>query len=216
MSREALAGLTHGEGASKWAVTAYKDAQLVRLDPVSLSGVYCVNSIELVWDVLMMLSFKNVQEMGWAHAAACFCFPLEHTLSYLLDNFGRVVGKLAIADATAVKKTKILLEDFGLAWSANEMGVLAAMELTFAKTKHNKKISAVYNKLCKFTEVFAGQRLHLVVYLGLYSSLGWVRRLRTWTGSFWGLTRPGSPWMGRRSPRVQLSGSRHPGHPGPG
>ncbi|KAJ9057854.1 hypothetical protein DSO57_1018604 [Entomophthora muscae] len=68
--------------------------------------------------------------------------------------------------STAVKKTKILLVDFGLAWSADEMGIPAAMELSFAKTKHEKKISAVFNKLCKFTEAFAGQRLHMVIYLG--------------------------------------------------
>ncbi|KAJ9064229.1 hypothetical protein DSO57_1032641 [Entomophthora muscae] len=104
--------------------------------------------------------------MGWAHVAACFCFLLEHTLSYLLENFGRAVGKLAIADATAVKKTKILLADFGLAWSADETGLPLAMNLTFAKIRHNKKISAVYNKLCEFTKAFARQRLHLVVYLG--------------------------------------------------
>ncbi|KAJ9068622.1 hypothetical protein DSO57_1026788 [Entomophthora muscae] len=172
MSREALAGLLHGERASEWAFTAYKDAQLVCLDLVSLSGVYCVNSIELVWDVLATLPFKNKPEMGRAHAAACFCFPVEHTISYLLENFGRAVSKLAVADATAVKKTKILLADFGLAWSANKMGVPAAMELPFAKTKHKKKISAVYNKLCKFTEAFAGQRLHLVVYLGFLFYFG--------------------------------------------
>ncbi|KAJ9053160.1 hypothetical protein DSO57_1039636 [Entomophthora muscae] len=88
MTRDALSGLTHAKGASGWAVTAYKDAQLVRLDLVSLSGVYCVNSIELVWDVLVTLPFKNVPEMGRAHAAARFCFPVEHTLSYLLENFG--------------------------------------------------------------------------------------------------------------------------------
>ncbi|KAJ9072243.1 hypothetical protein DSO57_1029619 [Entomophthora muscae] len=112
--------------------------------------------------------------MGGAHAAACFCYPLEHTISYLLDNFGRAVGKLAVADATAIKKTKILLVDFGLAWSANKTGVPAAMELTFAKTKHDKNLSAVFNKLCKFMEAFAGQRLHLVVYLRylLYFRMG--------------------------------------------
>ncbi|KAJ9070015.1 hypothetical protein DSO57_1012714 [Entomophthora muscae] len=65
MLQEALAGLTHGKGAYKWVVTAYKDAQLVFLDPVFLSGVYCVNSIELVWDVLATLPFKNVPEMVW-------------------------------------------------------------------------------------------------------------------------------------------------------
>ncbi|KAJ9078967.1 hypothetical protein DSO57_1039666 [Entomophthora muscae] len=172
MSWEALAELTHAKGASKWAVTAYKDAQLVRLDPVSLSGVYCVNFIELVWDVLATLSFKNVPEMGRAHAAACFCYPLEHTISYLLENFGHAVGKLAVADATAVKKTKILLTNFGLAWSANKTGLPAAMELTFAKTRHDKKISAIYNKLCEFTEAFTGQRLHLVVYLGFLFYFG--------------------------------------------
>ncbi|KAJ9060297.1 hypothetical protein DSO57_1032262 [Entomophthora muscae] len=59
MFREALTELTHAEGASEWAVTAYKDAQLVRLDPVSLNGVYTVNSIELVWDVLVMLLSKQ-------------------------------------------------------------------------------------------------------------------------------------------------------------
>ncbi|KAJ9051689.1 hypothetical protein DSO57_1002388 [Entomophthora muscae] len=47
MLQEALARLTHGKGASKWAVTAYKDDKLVRLDPVNFSGVYCVNSTEL-------------------------------------------------------------------------------------------------------------------------------------------------------------------------
>ncbi|KAJ9063954.1 hypothetical protein DSO57_1035517 [Entomophthora muscae] len=166
MLQEALAELTHAKGASEWAVTAYKDAQLVCLDLVSLSGVYCINSIGLVWDVLATLSFKNIPEMGRAHAAACFCFPVEHILSYLLENFWRVVGELAVADATAAKKTKILLADFGLAWSANKTGVPPAMELMFAKTKHKKKISAVFNKVCKFTKAFAGQRLHLVVYLG--------------------------------------------------
>ncbi|KAJ9081632.1 hypothetical protein DSO57_1012515 [Entomophthora muscae] len=75
-------------------------------------------------------------------------------------------------DATAVKKTKILLADFGLAWSANKTGVPEAMELTFAKTKHEKKISALYKKLCGFTEAFAGQRLHLVVYLGFLFFFG--------------------------------------------
>ncbi|KAJ9087145.1 hypothetical protein DSO57_1036118 [Entomophthora muscae] len=104
--------------------------------------------------------------MGQAHAAACFCFLVEHTLSYLLENFRSVVGKLAIANATTVEKTKILLENFGLSWSANKTGIPLVMELTFAKTKHKKKICAVYNKLCKFTEAIYGQRLHLVVYLG--------------------------------------------------
>ncbi|KAJ9074913.1 hypothetical protein DSO57_1001897 [Entomophthora muscae] len=69
-------------------------------------------------------------EMSQAHATACFCYPLEHTLSYLLENFGRTVGKLAFADATAVKKTKILLADFGLTWSANKTGVPLSMDLT--------------------------------------------------------------------------------------
>ncbi|KAJ9086351.1 hypothetical protein DSO57_1004749 [Entomophthora muscae] len=131
MSREALAEILHGEWTSKWAVTVYKDAQLVCLDPVNLSGVYCVNSIELVWDVLASLPFKNILEMDQAHAAACFCFLIEHTISYLLENFGRTVSKLAVADATALKKTKILLADFRLAWSVNKTGVPAAMELTF-------------------------------------------------------------------------------------
>ncbi|KAJ9060736.1 hypothetical protein DSO57_1027782 [Entomophthora muscae] len=110
--------------------------------------------------------------MGQAHAAACFCFPVKHIISYLLENFVCVVSKLTVADATAVKKTKILLADFGLAWSADKTGVPAAMELTFAQTKHKKKISAVYKKLCKFTEAFAGQRLHLVVYLGFLFFFG--------------------------------------------
>ncbi|KAJ9054424.1 hypothetical protein DSO57_1014863 [Entomophthora muscae] len=134
MTRDVLAGLTHSEGASEWAVTAYNNAQLVHLYPVSLSGAYCVNSIELVWDVLETLLFKIILEMGQVHVSACFCFSVEHTLSYLLENFGHTVGELAIANATAVKKTKILLEDFGLAWSADEMGLPQAMELTFAKT----------------------------------------------------------------------------------
>ncbi|KAJ9083505.1 hypothetical protein DSO57_1034073 [Entomophthora muscae] len=47
--------------------------------------------------------------MGRAHAAACFCLPVEHTISYLLENFGCAVSKLAVADATAVKKTNTLL-----------------------------------------------------------------------------------------------------------
>ena len=139
---------------------------MVCIDLLVLSEVYCVSSIELVWDVLETLLFKNVPEMGRAHAAAHFCYPLKHTLSYLLDNLGHTVAKLAVADAIAVKKTKILLADFKLAWSANKTGVLQAMELIFAKTKHQKKISAVYNQLCKFTEAFAEQRLHLMVYLG--------------------------------------------------
>ncbi|KAJ9051651.1 hypothetical protein DSO57_1002786 [Entomophthora muscae] len=110
--------------------------------------------------------------MGQAYAVAFFCFPVEHTISYLLENFGCVVGKLAVADTTAVKKTKTLLADFGLAWSANETGLPAAMKLYFAKIKHKKKISTVYNKLCEFTEAFAGQRLHLVVYLGYFFYFG--------------------------------------------
>ncbi|KAJ9054669.1 hypothetical protein DSO57_1011671 [Entomophthora muscae] len=72
--------------------------------------------------------------MSQAHAAACFCFPVEHTISYLLENFGRAVSKLAVADTTAVKKTKILLADFRLTWSAKKTGVPSAMELTFFKT----------------------------------------------------------------------------------
>ena len=132
---------------------------------MALSGVYCVNFIELVWDVLGTLPFENIPEMGRAHEGACFCFLVEHTLSYLLENFGGVVVKLAVANATAVKKTKILLADFGLAWSKDKTGIPLAMDTMFSKTKHKKKISALYNKLCKFTEAFAGQRLHLVVYL---------------------------------------------------
>ncbi|KAJ9054273.1 hypothetical protein DSO57_1016405 [Entomophthora muscae] len=65
-----------------------------------------------------------------------------------------------------------LLADFGLAWSADETGLPLAMDLTFVKTRHNKKISVVYNKLCEFTEAFAGQRLHLVVYLGFLFYFG--------------------------------------------
>ncbi|KAJ9056963.1 hypothetical protein DSO57_1026912 [Entomophthora muscae] len=76
MKRDTLARLIYAKGASEWAVTAYKDAQLVRLDLVFLNEVYCVNSIELVWDVLETLPFKNVPEMDQAHAAARFCFPV--------------------------------------------------------------------------------------------------------------------------------------------
>ncbi|KAJ9076781.1 hypothetical protein DSO57_1022969, partial [Entomophthora muscae] len=50
------------------------------------------------------------------------------------------------------------------------------MELTvtliFLKTKHEKNISAVFNKLCEFTETFAGQRLCQVVYLGYLFYIG--------------------------------------------
>ncbi|KAJ9071849.1 hypothetical protein DSO57_1033064 [Entomophthora muscae] len=104
-----------GPDTSEWAVTAYKDVQLIFLDLVALSEVYCVNSIEFVWDILETLSLKNIPEKSQAHAAACFFFLVEHTLSYLLENFRHMVGKLAIANTTAVKKTKILLADFGLA-----------------------------------------------------------------------------------------------------
>ncbi|KAJ9086851.1 hypothetical protein DSO57_1039267 [Entomophthora muscae] len=102
-------------GVSKWAVTAYKDAQLLFLDLVVLSGVYCVNSIEIIWDKLETLPFKNILEMGWAHAAACFCFSMEHIISYILENFMQTVSKLAVASAATIKKTKILLAEFGLA-----------------------------------------------------------------------------------------------------
>ncbi|KAJ9080018.1 hypothetical protein DSO57_1029468 [Entomophthora muscae] len=67
MSQEALAELTHVKGAYEWAVTVYKDAQLVCMNLVALSGVSCVNSIELVWDVLATLPFKNIPEMGQDH-----------------------------------------------------------------------------------------------------------------------------------------------------
>ncbi|KAJ9082654.1 hypothetical protein DSO57_1002600 [Entomophthora muscae] len=109
MTRDALAGLTHAEGASEWAVTAYKDAQLVYLDPVSLSGVYCVNSIELVWDVLVTLPFKNVPEMGRAHAAACFCFPVEHTVtvSSIMPGIVRPSKKAQKARKPVSKLTKL-------------------------------------------------------------------------------------------------------------
>ncbi|KAJ9082745.1 hypothetical protein DSO57_1001812 [Entomophthora muscae] len=197
---EVLAEVKHAKGASKWAVTAYKDAQLVRLDPVSLSGVYFVNSIELVWEVLATLPFNNVPEMGRAHAAACFCYPLEHTISYLLKNFGRTVGKLAVADATAVKKAKILLGEFGLIWSANKTGLPAAMELTFAKTRHNKKISAVYNKLCEFTEAFAGQRLHLVVYLGFLFYFGMGASVENLDGLLLGINKARLALNGKKVP----------------
>ncbi|KAJ9063140.1 hypothetical protein DSO57_1003272 [Entomophthora muscae] len=107
MTREVLAQLTHSKWASNWAVPSYKDAQLVRLELVSLT----------------------------------------------------------------LKKTKILLADFGLAWSANKKGVPMAMNFTFAKTEH-EKISSVFNKLCEFTEAFAGKRLHLVVYLSFLFYFG--------------------------------------------
>ncbi|KAJ9068039.1 hypothetical protein DSO57_1032744 [Entomophthora muscae] len=90
--------------------------------------------------------------MGQAHEADYFCFPLEHTLFYLHKNFGHAVEKLAVADATAVKKTKIYFAYFGLAWSTDKTGVPEAMKLTFVKTKHEKKISIVYNKLCELLE----------------------------------------------------------------
>ncbi|KAJ9051819.1 hypothetical protein DSO57_1001066 [Entomophthora muscae] len=174
--------------------------QLVHLDLVVLSEVYCLNSIELVWDVLEMLSFKNLPEIDQAHEAACFCFPVEHTLSYLLEKFGCAVEKLAGEDATAFKKTKILLADFGLAWSADETGFPLVMDLTFAKTRHNKKISVVYNKLCEFTEAFAGQRFHLDVYLRYLFFFGMSASIEDLDRSFWKLTRPGLHLTGRRSP----------------
>ncbi|KAJ9075176.1 hypothetical protein DSO57_1038657 [Entomophthora muscae] len=125
--------------------------------------------------------------MGQAHAAACFCFLVEHILSCLLDNFRRAVRKLAVADATDVKKTKILLEDFGRAWSADETGLPLEMDLAFAKTRHNKKISAVYNKLCEFTETFSGQRLHLVVYLGYLFFFGMSASVKDLDGVLLGI-----------------------------
>ncbi|KAJ9079785.1 hypothetical protein DSO57_1031957 [Entomophthora muscae] len=74
--------------------------------------------------------------MGQAHVAACSCYPLEPTLSYLLENLGCKVLILTVAEATTIKKIEILLAYFGLAWSANKTGLPAAMELYFAKTKH--------------------------------------------------------------------------------
>ncbi|KAJ9077182.1 hypothetical protein DSO57_1019175 [Entomophthora muscae] len=68
------------KGASKWAVTAYKDTQLVRLDPVSLNGVYCINSIELVWDTLGTLPFKNIPEMGQAMQLLASATPWRATV----------------------------------------------------------------------------------------------------------------------------------------
>ncbi|KAJ9059149.1 hypothetical protein DSO57_1005648 [Entomophthora muscae] len=93
-----------------------------------------------------MLLFKNIPEMGQVHATACLCFPGEHTLSYMLENFEHTVGKLAFSDTTAVKKTKILLADFGLVWSADKTGLPLEIDLNFVKTKHKKKISAVFNR----------------------------------------------------------------------
>ncbi|KAJ9071284.1 hypothetical protein DSO57_1038457 [Entomophthora muscae] len=55
------------------------------------------------------------------------------------------------------------------------MGFLQAMDLTFAKTKHEKKISTVYNKLCKFTEAFLGKGFTLLFTWGSSSTLGWTR-----------------------------------------
>ncbi|KAJ9085649.1 hypothetical protein DSO57_1011798 [Entomophthora muscae] len=139
--------------------------------------------------------------MGQAHAAACFCFPVEHTISYLVDNFGCTVGKLAIADATAVKKTNILLADFGLAWSADETVLPLAMDLIFAKTRHNKKIIAVYNKLCEFTEAFAGQRLHLVVYLGYLFFFGMSASVEDLDGVLLGID---EAWLALDGKKVPL------------
>ncbi|KAJ9084652.1 hypothetical protein DSO57_1022139 [Entomophthora muscae] len=78
--------------------------------------------------------------MDRAHTAACFCLPLEHTPSYLLENFEGAVSKLAVTNVTAVKKTKILLADFGLTWSGEKTWLPLAVELTFAKTKQKIKL----------------------------------------------------------------------------
>ncbi|KAJ9055494.1 hypothetical protein DSO57_1003570 [Entomophthora muscae] len=85
MTGNILAGLTHAKGESEWEVTAYKDAQLVCLDLVILSGVYCVNSIELVWDVLETLPFNNVPEI--------FSKPgIGRGISWLGSEYGRARG----------------------------------------------------------------------------------------------------------------------------
>ncbi|KAJ9051749.1 hypothetical protein DSO57_1002011 [Entomophthora muscae] len=59
MTRDTLAGLTHAKGASEWAFTAYKDAQLVRLDPVSLSGVVVNSGIHHVLILPLLGHFKD-------------------------------------------------------------------------------------------------------------------------------------------------------------
>ncbi|KAJ9056089.1 hypothetical protein DSO57_1036645 [Entomophthora muscae] len=74
---------------------------------------------------------------------------------------------------------------------------------TFVKTKP-EKISAVYNKLCEFTEAFAGQRLHPMVYLGYLFYFGMGTNVEDLDRVLLGFKRPGSLWMGRRSPWIQL------------
>ncbi|KAJ9080623.1 hypothetical protein DSO57_1022896 [Entomophthora muscae] len=161
--------LTHAKEASEWAVTAYKDTQL---DLVSLSEVYCVNSIALVWDVLEILSLKNILEMGQAHVTAYFCFPLEHTLSYLFDNLEREVLKLAVADVKAIKKNKILLADFRLAWSADKTGVPTAMELIFSKTKHEKSLVQYTISCVSLQKPFLGKSFIWLFTLDISFTLG--------------------------------------------
>ncbi|KAJ9089283.1 hypothetical protein DSO57_1014621 [Entomophthora muscae] len=92
-------------------------------------------------------------------------FQVANLVPYLAKILPQLLGLY-------IKKTKILLAKFGLAWSADKTGVPAAMELTFSKTKHEKKFSTVYNKLYKFMEAFAGQRLYLVVYMGFLFYFG--------------------------------------------
>ncbi|KAJ9085245.1 hypothetical protein DSO57_1015842 [Entomophthora muscae] len=80
---------------------------LMTLYPIitALTGFQFASLLSYILQVVLIIS-------GYYNATACFCCPLEHMLSYLLDNFGRAMGKLAVADATAVKKTKIFLADF--------------------------------------------------------------------------------------------------------
>ncbi|KAJ9076534.1 hypothetical protein DSO57_1025231 [Entomophthora muscae] len=118
MFQDVLLGLIHGEGASNWAVTAYKDAQLICLDPVALRVVYCVNSVELVWKVLETFPFNNILEINRAHVAVYVKFR-GPPLALDQDIFPRSSKKVARVQAKPLQN----LDD--LAHTVDERFVLA-------------------------------------------------------------------------------------------
>ncbi|KAJ9068810.1 hypothetical protein DSO57_1024902 [Entomophthora muscae] len=111
-------------------------------------------------------------------------------------------------------KTKILLVEFGLAWSANKKGLPTAMELTFVKTKHKKKTSVVFNKLCEFTKAFAGQRLHLVAYLGFLFYFRIGANVEDLGRVLLGIDKARLSLDNKKVPGLQLGGPHNPGYPG--
>ncbi|KAJ9057866.1 hypothetical protein DSO57_1018470 [Entomophthora muscae] len=90
MSQEALVELMHAKRASKWTVTAYKDAQLVCLDSVFLSGVYCVTLLSLFrtsWQCTHSIMYRRwAGLMRLLASAFWWCHGRFHHAGYYLPK----------------------------------------------------------------------------------------------------------------------------------